>query len=267
MSGDGDGSKVGTIVLYTFLVLAGIVLLCAVGGIVALFVEWGSRAVATTPSDIQLPSILLAAASLFILVFSVLIGLGAAFGWRGLRDLTAHRVREKVEADLEALRRDSRMHVNTTRAFIYQKRSYEKYAPGLEETIRVTDGELLNEAIATLESVLDEAPDDHSKLGLITNNLAFLLAVRGEDKDAVRARTLARELREDHYREWDDHAVINTCARIVAVYHSYFDDARAVLKRSASDLEWVIRDGDCPRRESENARRHLQEVRRALQDL
>lgn len=246
--------------------LVSVILVGAVLGVAALVAWWGGG-VAQSGEGISMPEVLLTAASLFILIFSVLVGLGAAFGWRGLRDLTAYRVRQEVESDMQDVRRDSKMHVNTTRAFIYQKRSYRKYPPGREETIRVTDEKLLNEAITTLESVLDDAPEGHEKVGLVANNLAFLLAVRAQEKDAKRAIGLAHDLRNRHYVEWDDHAVINTWARVIAVFHEQCELPREKLERAAADLKWVISDENCPKGEHENARRHLQEVRRALQQL
>lgn len=257
--------SVSRFLLFLLTGLAVVFLLGAVVGIGTLIIVWGLSA-SQHPESVGLPAVLLTAASLFILIFSVLVGGAAIFGWRGLRDLTAHRVQSGIEERFEQINLDHKLQLNTTRAYIYQDVSYVKNQPEEIPTIRVTNGKLLDQAISTLDATLRSAPDDHSKLGLIKNNLVFLLAVRADKKDGERACRLAGELK-DHYLEWNDPAVLNTYARVVAVYHSEFPNPRKELSRVHENLRWILRRGNeaVTKGERKNAQRHLAEVRRALQ--
>lgn len=251
-----------------------VILVGAVLGVAALVAWWGGG-VAQSADGVSVPEVLLTAASLFILIFSVLVGLAAVFGWRGTKQIIKRDVQDAVDEELAEWKEELETEVDTLKEhheasqatlFAYTRA---RLALEKQDRIRVVDRVLLDGAIAKYEStlsfLLEEAShiDDSPLVPVIRNNLAFLLGVRGEGKDGHRAKELVERLREE-YPDWSDPSVLNTYACVVSSYADEWDNPIEQICDAWEGVAYVHENEGGE--EQENARRHASRLDRAFRD-
>lgn len=304
----GMGARISRAVFYIILAIVGFVLVVAVVGLVRLFFYWGILAAEAEKAALSLPEILLAAASLFILIFSVLVGLAAVFGWRSLKDLVRREVLQRVNEDFKTLSTEVRVELDELKedmeeevdqavegvesdlavalkeynlrtlsldGYIKAKMALQKYGiddidPRIQNEIEIVEPDILDAAINTYERLLTSATENDEEekyekiIRVVKNNLAYLLAVRGDGKDDRRAIQLIQELR-DYYPAWDDPDVLNTYARVVATYYRDFRTPMKAIVDAWECIAWVHDNAsESPR---EDARRHAFRLDQAFRSL
>lgn len=214
------------------------------------------------------PQFLLAATSVSLLFWSIVVAVLAFIGWRRIEEEIETQAKAAIDDEAERVRRefsevrgDIRGNVYLTAGVIYGRLSIRKG----ETELDVVEPDYLRLSINQLDRALELFKDEDS-IQRAKNNLAFSYALGGSAEHGPAAKRYALELREDPVSGTDP-AYLNTYARVVSVYYDQFDDPRKTVKQAGAALEAMLDNPDVTTSEKANARRHLSALNRALENL
>lgn len=209
----------------------------------------------------NLPSLLFAAATLGILVLSVVLALVGVAGWRGLLGYVDRKVKEQFEK--EESEYNARLAGNTGVLYGRVARKETKDDISLDE-----DHEgFLGEALKYTRKALRLTEDEERKT-IIKNNLAFYLALEGDPGYSDRAKELADDVLRA-YSETGDGEYLDTWAQVVLTYPGKFDEdfenECEAYRNAKKRLQYLVEEASgIPDDTREDARRHIRMLNRAL---
>ncbi len=199
------------------------------------------------------PGVLLTAAALSLFILAFLVSILALFGWRELN----HRIEATVQAQLKDAFREYQGWVRLETGLFYGRicRTIHK------DRIKIERQDLLELAIANTQKAFDRLQDKPAKW-VAMNNLAFYMALDGDPSHGPTARDLAEQLLERHSLT-SKPGFLNTYARVVATYHTYFKEPQTTV-RQARDMLQALIVSDIKKSDKENALLHLRALDKAL---
>lgn len=237
--------------------MSGLFLVGGVLGIASLIAWWGAE-VHRASEAISVPQILLTAASLFILIFSVFVGVTAFFGWREIENVIERKVLS-VQDDAESKFRGG---IKLATGVMYGRLARidssidHEGPPPLDAAIAVT-----HDAHKLLEEVGTDA--DRIKAA---NNLAFFYALKGDPEFAPKAISLARRIK-DHPDFGHDPEYIDTYCHVLCTYWEFIDDPEKWFVVAIKKARSLRSRGDLDARQRKNAHRTLLRVQWARQEM
>lgn len=261
-SGNGDSG-------WRWMLKAALAVVGILGALAAIFVvSWRLTIGATAvPENYELPQLLLTATSVALLFWSLFLAALVFIGWRRIRAVIAEQARravekeaEQVEEEFERVRSDIRGKVHLIAGIIYGRLS----SITTEDELRVGDEEYLSLAINHLQTSTGLLEGQEGEV-LAKNSLAFAYALSESTEYGLPARDLALGLRE-HAVHSTHPAHLNTYARVVAAYPSYFKEPDEAIREAREVLKSMMENPDVSDREKQNARRHLTALDRALEE-
>jgi hypothetical protein len=195
--------------------------------------------------------LLLNAAGVLILV---LVGFGIALAIRIIFSRQMQHELAQLKEDIGQRDAELRGMIHMMSGFTFGKLS-RAIQPG---EIRL---DLLRQAIADTAASLEALPTANTKWRLVAeNNLAFYLSLEGNEERAKYALDIAMRLFE-HYAVERNPEYLNTYAAVVAQFNRHV--GRDTLVKAATLLEEMLV-SEIAETHKENARRHLERLRRAL---
>lgn len=237
--------------------ISGLVVIGAVLGVAALIAWWGAEVYRGSES-ISVPEVLLTASSLFILIFSVLVGLTAFFGWRQIEDVIERKVNSALDEAGDRFRGGIKLATGVMYGRLARKEAKIDHEgpPPLEAAIDVT-----HEA----HKLLVESGTDEDQIKA-ANNLAFYYALKGDPEYAPKAVSLAHTIR-DHPDFGHDPEYIDTYCRVLCAYWEFVDEPEKWFVLALKKARSLTDRDDLDDRQRENAHRTLLKVRWARQEM
>ena len=209
-------------------------------------------AISITPETYD-PGVLLTAAALSLFSLAFLVSILALFGWRELNS----RIKATVQAQLKDAHEEYRGWVRLTTGLFYGRicRTIDK------GSIKIERMDLLELAITNTQNALVILKDTPKKWTAI-NNLTFYLALQAAPRNGPTAKNMAEKLLEKHSLA-NEPEFLNTYAKVVATYSTYFEKPQNTLRQARDMLQEIITT-DIKKSDKDNALLHLRALDKAL---